>query len=292
MSNKDFEGTIVSVEPPKGRRSSHWVVMPVTMVNPAPKSQEELLADLNSVSFIAGQLGKTREQKIADEAKKALAQKNFQTEAKIHHHPSLPSLRKHTYEPIPDDRVANPQKPVKQRSVSVDDKEVQNNSHIRYPSQPVSSQTSPTLTLQNLSQSAIRPPSQDDLYDDYVNIPSPVARIDQGQSCNSGHNQFHSSPPSPHHQNPNSQGDHIHQLNTRFSSHNPYNLSIGSQIQIMRASPNEPPRYGVIKWIGGGVDGTIAGIELVSAVHSYVQCINISYIIYFSCTGCVFQWLH
>ena len=47
---------------------------------------------------------------------------------------------------------------------------------------------------------------------------------------------------------------------------NPYNLEVGSTVQISATNPNDPPCYGVIRWIGtvSGVQGLVAGIELVS----------------------------
>ncbi len=44
------------------------------------------------------------------------------------------------------------------------------------------------------------------------------------------------------------------------------NLAVGSTVQVATANPSDPPRYGVIKWIGEvtGVPGYVAGIALVS----------------------------
>ncbi len=58
----------------------------------------------------------------------------------------------------------------------------------------------------------------------------------------------------------------------RVGNSNPYNLGVGSTVQLMSISPNEPPRYGVIRWIGpmSGVEGTIAGVEMVKCYHHYL----------------------
>ena len=49
------------------------------------------------------------------------------------------------------------------------------------------------------------------------------------------------------------------------------NLGIGSRIQLPTNTPNEPYKYGVIRWIGEmpGVQGPVAGIELVSDIHVF-----------------------
>ena len=60
---------------------------------------------------------------------------------------------------------------------------------------------------------------------------------------------------------------------------NPH-LGIGSRIQLPTNTPNEPFKYGVIRWIGEvpQIQGAVAGIELVSdihcTVHVHVQCIH------------------
>ena len=57
-----------------------------------------------------------------------------------------------------------------------------------------------------------------------------------------------------------------HQFTLNAGSSDSNNLVVGSAIQITTV-PNEPPCYGVIRWIGTvpGVQGQVAGIELVSA---------------------------
>ena len=50
------------------------------------------------------------------------------------------------------------------------------------------------------------------------------------------------------------------------------NLSLGSRIQIPTASPTEPYKYGVIRWLGElpAVQGLVAGIEMVSKSVCYM----------------------
>ncbi|XP_064393270.1 uncharacterized protein LOC135340804 isoform X2 [Halichondria panicea] len=64
----------------------------------------------------------------------------------------------------------------------------------------------------------------------------------------------------------NDQPNQPSQLNDYDSSRssNPYNLAVGSTVQVATINPNEPPHYGVIRWTGrvAGVDGQVAGIEL------------------------------
>ena len=57
------------------------------------------------------------------------------------------------------------------------------------------------------------------------------------------------------------------EYNASVGSSNPYNLAVGSTVQVATINPNEPPHYGVIRWTGtvAGVDGQVAGIELVSS---------------------------
>ena len=66
----------------------------------------------------------------------------------------------------------------------------------------------------------------------------------------------------------NDQPNQPSQLNDYDSSRssNFYNLAVGSTVQVATINPNEPPHYGVIRWTGrvAGVDGQVAGIELVS----------------------------
>jgi hypothetical protein len=47
------------------------------------------------------------------------------------------------------------------------------------------------------------------------------------------------------------------------------NLTVDSRIQIPAASPTEPFKYGVIRWIGEipGIQGLVAGIEMASALR-------------------------
>ncbi|XP_064393282.1 ubiquitin carboxyl-terminal hydrolase CYLD-like isoform X2 [Halichondria panicea] len=47
-------------------------------------------------------------------------------------------------------------------------------------------------------------------------------------------------------------------------SSNPYNLGVGSTVQVASVNPNDPPHPGVIRWTGrvAGVDGQVAGMEL------------------------------
>ncbi len=96
---------------------------------------------------------------------------------------------------------------------------------------------------------------------------------DQGQSNQYQQGQDFTSPSSQprQHQNPNSQHGR-EQPNARVGNSNPYNLGIGSPVQVMSTNPNEPPRYGVIRWIGpmSGVEGTIAGVEMVKCYHHYL----------------------
>ena len=50
-----------------------------------------------------------------------------------------------------------------------------------------------------------------------------------------------------------------------------YNLlDVGSLIQLPSSNPNNPPRYGTIRWMGTppGVEGIIAGVELVIMLHT------------------------
>ena len=49
---------------------------------------------------------------------------------------------------------------------------------------------------------------------------------------------------------------------------NPFNLVVGSTVQLATTDPNDYSRYGVIKWIGtaSGVQGKVAGIELVRII--------------------------
>ncbi len=56
--------------------------------------------------------------------------------------------------------------------------------------------------------------------------------------------------------------------NASVGSSNPYNLAVGSTVQVASVDPNDPPHYGVIRWTGrvAGVDGQVAGIELVSFI--------------------------
>ena len=56
------------------------------------------------------------------------------------------------------------------------------------------------------------------------------------------------------------------EYNALVGSSNPYNLAVGSTVQVATINPNDPPHYGVIRWTGSvaGVDGQVAGIELVS----------------------------
>ncbi len=82
-------------------------------------------------------------------------------------------------------------------------------------------------------------------------------------------NQAHGNP--PHHDTPG--GHHRNappqvpqEYNALVGSSNPYNLAVGSTVQVATINPNDPPHYGVIRWTGrvAGVDGQVAGIELVS----------------------------
>ncbi len=62
------------------------------------------------------------------------------------------------------------------------------------------------------------------------------------------------------------------EFNASVGSSNPYNLGVGSNIQVASVNPNDPQHYGVIRWTGrvAGVDGQVAGIELVSIIiHVY-----------------------
>ncbi len=70
----------------------------------------------------------------------------------------------------------------------------------------------------------------------------------------------------PHHDTP---GGGAHQPNTPpQGSSNPSNLGVGSNVQVASVNPNDPQHYGVIRWTGrvAGVDGQVAGIELVSII--------------------------
>ena len=51
------------------------------------------------------------------------------------------------------------------------------------------------------------------------------------------------------------------------SQENPHQFSIGSTVELQ----SEPPRYGVMKWIGSipNIQGRIAGVELVS-IHACI----------------------
>ncbi len=59
-----------------------------------------------------------------------------------------------------------------------------------------------------------------------------------------------------------------HQVPHVSIDRNPYNLAVGSTVQVASVDPNNPPHYGVIRWTGrvAGVDGQVAGIELVSFI--------------------------
>ncbi len=61
------------------------------------------------------------------------------------------------------------------------------------------------------------------------------------------------------------------EYNASVGSSNPYNLTVGSTVQMASVNPNDPPRYGVIRWTGrvAGVDGQVAGIELVG-INTYM----------------------
>ena len=55
------------------------------------------------------------------------------------------------------------------------------------------------------------------------------------------------------------------------SSNLMYSLDVGSLIQLSSSNPNNPPRYGIIRWMGtpSGIEGIIAGVELVIMLHTY-----------------------
>ncbi len=182
----------------------------------------------------------------------------------------------------------------------------QEDKHRQFDQAPLNDYT-PQVNNPGAPHSAVRLAPQDDPYGDYVNIPTAAANssqtyhgqmnYDPGQHRSQGqpdqyhgknqyipHGQDHTSPPSPrprqypsppsqwdHNRQQPSQWDHNRQQpqpNARVGSSNPHNLEIGSPVQISSTDPNEPPRYGVIRWIGpmSGVDGTIAGIELVAII--------------------------
>ncbi len=84
-----------------------------------------------------------------------------------------------------------------------------------------------------------------------------------------GHPPDHDTP-GGHHQTTPSQVSQ--EFNASVGSSNPYNLGVGSNIQVASVNPNDPQHYGVIRWTGrvAGVDGQVAGIELVSIIiHVY-----------------------
>ena len=76
--------------------------------------------------------------------------------------------------------------------------------------------------------------------------------------------QPHHDTPGGHHQNTPPQVPQEYNASVESSNH--YNLTVGSTVQVASVNPNDPPRYGVIRWTGrvAGVDGRVAGIELVS----------------------------
>ncbi len=82
-------------------------------------------------------------------------------------------------------------------------------------------------------------------------------------------NQAYGNPPhhdTPGRHHPNIPSQVSQEYNSSVRSSNPYNLAVGSTVHIATINPNEPPHYGVIRWTGrvAGVDGQVAGIELVS----------------------------
>ena len=86
-------------------------------------------------------------------------------------------------------------------------------------------------------------------------------------------NQAHGHPPhrdtpGEHHRNTPPQVNVPQEYNASVGSSNPYNLTVGSYVQLASINPNDPPRYGVIRWTGriAGVDGQVAGMELVSII--------------------------
>ena len=64
------------------------------------------------------------------------------------------------------------------------------------------------------------------------------------------------------------QPSQLNDYDSSVGSSNPYNLAVGSTVQVATINPNEPPHYGVIRWTGrvAGVDGLVAGIELVGII--------------------------
>ncbi len=80
--------------------------------------------------------------------------------------------------------------------------------------------------------------------------------------------QPHHDTPGGHHQNTLSQVSQ--EYNASVGSSNPYNLAVGSTIQVPTINPNDPPHYGVMRWTGrvAGVDGQVVGIELVGLIHT------------------------
>ena len=62
------------------------------------------------------------------------------------------------------------------------------------------------------------------------------------------------------------------QYSASVGTSNPYNLGVGSAVQMATTNPNDPPHYGVIRWIGtvSGVEGLVAGIKLVSTDASSI----------------------
>lgn len=61
-------------------------------------------------------------------------------------------------------------------------------------------------------------------------------------------------------------------MSAAIDNSNPYNLAVGSPVQLALADPSQPPRYGVIRWIGeiAGAEGKIAGVKLVTLIHGSV----------------------
>lgn len=60
---------------------------------------------------------------------------------------------------------------------------------------------------------------------------------------------------------------------------NHYNLTIGSPVQIASTDRSQPPRYGVIRWIGeiARAEGRIAGIELVIRLFTMYESKQFNY---------------
>ncbi len=95
----------------------------------------------------------------------------------------------------------------------------------------------------------------------------PVTALNPSNNQAYGHPPHHNTP-GGHHRNTPPQVNVRQEYNASVGSSNPYNLAVGSTVQLATINPNEPPHPGVIRWTGtvAGVDCQLAGIELVGII--------------------------